>query len=69
MYVADMKAKGTQYIHLYEPGQDLDFDMGLYFFEQITKVLLPSVSSVYIISFATSPHIPGSTPMASLLGL
>lgn len=35
--LADMKAKGTQYVHLYEPGADLDFDMGLYFFEQLTK--------------------------------
>lgn len=32
--MADMNAKGIQYVHLYEEGQDLDFDMGLYFFEQ-----------------------------------
>jgi len=34
---ADMKWKGTKYIHLYDEGDDLDFDMGLYFFEQLCK--------------------------------
>jgi hypothetical protein len=34
---ADMRAKGTQYIHLYEEGNDVDFDIGLYFFEQLVK--------------------------------
>jgi len=36
---ADMRHKGTQYIHLYDEGCDLDFDMGLYFFEQLWKYL------------------------------
>lgn len=35
--MADMNAKAVQYVHLYEEGLDLDFDMGLYFFEQICK--------------------------------
>jgi len=34
---ADMRAKGTMWIHQYEEGDDLDFDMALYFFEQLVK--------------------------------
>jgi len=34
---ADMEAKGISYVHLYDEGADLDFDMGLYFFEQLVK--------------------------------
>jgi len=34
---ADMRAKGTMWIHQYEEGDDLDFDIGLYFFEQLVK--------------------------------
>jgi len=37
MRMADMEAKGISYVHLYEEGADLDFDMGLYFFEQLVK--------------------------------
>jgi len=33
--MADMNGKGVQYIHLYDEGNDLDFDMALYFFEQL----------------------------------
>jgi len=40
MKMADMRIKNIQYIHLYEDGADLDFDMGLYFFEQLCKFLL-----------------------------
>jgi len=32
-----MRVKGVHYIHLYEEGNELDFDMSLYFFEQIGK--------------------------------
>jgi len=35
--LADMRAKGTLYIHMYEEGNDVDFDIGLYFFEQLNK--------------------------------
>jgi len=35
--VADMKSKGIMYVHLYEEGHDLDFDMGIYMFEQLCK--------------------------------
>jgi len=40
MKMADMRIRNIQYIHLYEDGADLDFDMGLYFFEQLCKFLL-----------------------------
>jgi hypothetical protein len=35
--IADMKAKGIMFVHLYEEGKDLDFDMGIYHFEQLCK--------------------------------
>jgi len=34
---ADMHAKGVQYIHLYNEGNDLDFNIGLYFYETLCK--------------------------------
>jgi len=37
MKMADMRIRNIQYLHLYEDGADLDFDMGLYFFEQLVK--------------------------------
>lgn len=36
---ADMHAKGVNYVHLYEEGNDLDFNIGLYFYEQLCKRL------------------------------
>jgi len=33
----DMHHKGVMYIHLYEEGDDLDFDMCLYLFEKLVK--------------------------------
>jgi len=35
--MSDMKAKGVSFVHLYEEGKDLDFDMGIYMFEQLCK--------------------------------
>jgi len=35
--LADMKAKGIMFVHLYDEGKDLDFDMGIYHFEQLNK--------------------------------
>jgi hypothetical protein len=32
---ADMHTKGVSYIHLYEEGNDLDFNIGLYFYEKL----------------------------------
>jgi len=34
---ADMRWRNITYVHMYEEGNDLDFDMGLYFFEQLNK--------------------------------
>jgi len=34
---ADMRHKGTMWIHQYEEGDDLDFDIGLHFFELMVK--------------------------------
>jgi hypothetical protein len=39
MKYADMHAKGVSLIHLYEEGNDVDFDIGLYFYEQLNKFL------------------------------
>jgi len=37
--MADMHAKGISYVHLYNEGCDLDFNIGLYFYEQLCKRL------------------------------
>jgi len=34
-----MNAKGVHYVHLYDEGTDVDFDIGLYFYEQLVKRL------------------------------
>jgi len=39
MKYADMHSKGIQYLYQYEEGNDTDFDIGLYFFEQLCKFL------------------------------
>lgn len=36
---ADMHAKGCSYVHLYDEGNDLDFNIGLYFYETLCKNL------------------------------
>jgi len=33
----EMNSKGIKYVHLYDEGNDVDFDMALYFFEQACK--------------------------------
>jgi len=38
MKKADMNCKGISLIYKYDEGEDLDFDIGLYFFEQICKL-------------------------------
>jgi len=35
---ADMHAKGISLVHLYDEGFDVDFDIGLYFYERLCKV-------------------------------
>jgi hypothetical protein len=37
---ADMHSKGVQYVHLYKEGNDLDFNIGLYFYEKLCKKVL-----------------------------
>jgi len=37
MKYADMHAKGISLIHKYEEGNDLDFNIGLYFYEKLVK--------------------------------
>ena len=32
-----MRCRNITYVHLYEEGFDLDFDMSLYLFEQLVK--------------------------------
>jgi len=39
MKYADMHAKGIQLVHLYDEGSDVDFDIGLYFYEKLNKML------------------------------
>jgi hypothetical protein len=39
MKFADMHAKGIQLLHLYTEGSDVDFDIGLYFYEKLCKFL------------------------------
>jgi len=39
MKYADMNSKGIQYLYQYDEGADLDFDIGLYFYEQLCKFL------------------------------
>lgn len=34
---ADMHCKGISLIYKYDEGNDLDFDIGLYFYEQLCK--------------------------------
>jgi len=34
---ADMRWRNVTYVHLYDEGNDLDFDMGLYFFEMLVN--------------------------------
>eukprot|EP01130_Rhizamoeba_saxonica_P000553 TRINITY_DN10522_c0_g1_i1.p1 TRINITY_DN10522_c0_g1~~TRINITY_DN10522_c0_g1_i1.p1 ORF type:complete len:281 (-),score=82.90 TRINITY_DN10522_c0_g1_i1:55-876(-) len=36
---ADMHAKGIEYLYQYEEGNDLDFDIGLYFYEILCRFL------------------------------
>lgn len=36
---ADMHSKGVSLVHLYEEGNDLDFNIGLFFYEQLCKRL------------------------------
>jgi hypothetical protein len=45
---ADMHTKGISLIHLYDEGRDLDFDIGLYFYEQLCKFLDDDKNSKWV---------------------
>lgn len=36
---ADMQARGINYVHLYKEGVNLEFDIGLYFYERLCRFL------------------------------
>src|SRR3954465_12493637 len=42
MKYADMHTKGVSLIHLYDEGNDLDFNIGLYFYEKLCQKVLES---------------------------
>jgi len=42
---ADMHAKGVSLLHLYHEGHELDFDIGLYFYEHLCRYLEDSKNS------------------------
>lgn len=63
--MAEMNAKGIQYIHLYQEGVDLDFDIGLYFFEQVCKYADdPNNSSFYLLADWTKANKDFATTYA-----
>jgi len=43
-----MRWRNVTYVHMYEEGNDLDFDMSLYFFEQLNKFYDDDASNVVI---------------------
>jgi len=58
MKYADMHSKGISLRHLYEEGHELDFDIGLYFFEQLCKFVEDSKNSKWASSeFAMSQPV------------
>lgn len=51
---ADMRVKGIQYIHLYEEGNELDFDMSLYMFEQLNRFYADSQNASWVKNYPKS---------------
>lgn len=45
---ADMRAKGENYLHLYEEGNELDFNIALYFFEILNKAVSSSKDKEWV---------------------
>ena len=43
----DMHTKGLSLVHLYEEGNDLDFNIGLYFYEKLCKKVLDDPDSTW----------------------
>jgi len=58
MKYADMHCKGISLIYKYDEGNDLDFDIGLYFYEQLCKFCEdPKNKSKWVDSFKRSQPI------------
>jgi len=60
---ADMEGKGVQYVHLYDEGNDLDFDMGLYFYEQLCKFIEADADLEQDAVWTTSDWAPSQPTM------
>lgn len=54
---ADMHAKGISLVYKYDEGKDLDFDIGLYFYEQMCKFVEDPKNAKW-----SSAHFPKSQP-------
>lgn len=59
MKYADMHTKGMSYVHLYDEGNYLDFNIGLYFFEKLCKQVLESKEGE---RWRADPHFKSSLP-------
>eukprot|EP01106_Pelomyxa_sp_JSP_P002420 TRINITY_DN1368_c0_g1_i11.p1 TRINITY_DN1368_c0_g1~~TRINITY_DN1368_c0_g1_i11.p1 ORF type:complete len:268 (-),score=78.07 TRINITY_DN1368_c0_g1_i11:205-1008(-) len=57
MKYADMHAKGISLIHKYEQGCDLDFDIGLYFYEQLCRFLEDSKNAKWVKFTRSQPNM------------
>lgn len=51
---ADMRWRNISYIHLYEEGNDLDFDMGLHFFELLCNFVSDPKNKEWKVKFPKS---------------
>jgi len=57
MKKADMHSKGISLLHLYEEGVDLDFDIGLYFYEQLCKFVEDPKNKSWVTPFPISQPV------------
>jgi len=51
---ADMRVRGVKYIHLYEEGNELDFDMSLYLFEQLGRFFEDAANTRWVKDYSKS---------------
>jgi len=52
-----MHSKGISLMHLYDEGVDLDFDMGLYFYEQLCKYVEEPKNSAWVTGYPLSQPV------------
>jgi len=57
MKMADMRVRGIKYLHIYEEGCELDFDMSLYVFEQLNKFNQAPENAKWIKEYAKSTPV------------